>query len=253
MSFRTVSVLFLFSLTTNSFAQDLTLEQIMADPDWLGNQPEGAYWGPDNRRVYFQQKQQGSELRDLFVVDSNDGAIAQVAESDWSQVSRSAAVYSEAGDLHAWAYSGDIYLSDGDAVRQVTRTAAAESSPMFMSDGRIAFVRDGQVFLFDRLTGFTEQVSNLQFEKDPSDDESFDVLRAHQERLYGQLRKASKDEEEARERESSLFKLDDALSPAPVYFGDKVASQGFALSPDGRRLLLVTGPKDPDAEPCRIT
>ncbi|MDH3861235.1 MAG: prolyl oligopeptidase family serine peptidase, partial [Gammaproteobacteria bacterium] len=40
---------------------------------------------------------------------------------------------------------------------------------------------------------------------------------------------------------------DGALSPAPVYFGDKVASQGFALSPDGRRLLLVTGPKDPDA------
>ena len=247
MSLRTVSVLFLFSLAANSFAQDLTLEQIMADPDWLGNQPEGAYWGPDNRTVYFQQKQQGSELRDLFVVDSNDGAIAQVAESDWSQVSRSAAVYSEAGDLHAWVYSGDIYLSDGDTVRQVTRTTAAESSPMFMNDGRIAFVRDGQVFLFDRLTGFTEQVSNLRFEKDPTDEESFDVLRAHQERLYGQLRKASKDEEEARERESSLLRLDGALGPAPIYFGDKVASQGFALSPDGRRLLLVTGPKDPDA------
>lgn len=246
MSLRTVSVFFLFSLAANSFAQDLTLEQIMADPDWLGNQPEGAFWGPDNRTVYFQQKQQGSELRDLFVVDSNDGAIAQVAESDWSQVSRSAAVYSKAGDLHAWAYSGDIYLSDGNTVRQVTRTTTAESSPMFMNDGRIAFVRDGQVFLFDRLTGFTEQVTNLRFEKDPTDEESFDVLRAHQERLYGQLRKASKDEEEARERESSLHKLDGALSPAPIYFGDKVASQGFALSPDGRRLLLVTGPKDPD-------
>ncbi len=155
-------------------------------------------------------------------------------------------MYSEAGDLHAWTYSGDIYLSDGDAVRQVTRTAAAESSPMFMNDGRIAFVSDGQVFLFDRVTGFTEQATNLRFEKDPADEESFDVLRAHQERLYGQLRKASENEEEARERESSLFQLDDALSPAPIYFGDKVASQGFALSPDGRRLLLVTGPKDPD-------
>ena len=246
MSLRTVFVLLLFSLAANSFAQDLTLEQIMADPDWLGNQPEGAYWGPDNRTVYFQQKQQGSELRDLFMVDSNDGAIAQVAESDWSQVSRSAAVYSEAGDLHAWAYAGDIFLSDGDSVRQVTRTAAVESSPMFMNDGRIAFVRNGQVFLFDRVTGFIEQITNLRFEKDPSDEESFDILRAHQERLYEQLRKASKDKEEARERESSLFRLDDALSPAPVYFGDKLESRGFALSPDGRRLLLVTGPKDPD-------
>ena len=247
MKIRTALLSLLVIAPAFAFGQNLTLEQIMADPDWLGNQPEGAYWGPDNRTVYFQQKQQGSELRDLFVVDSNDGAIAQVAESDWSQVSRLAAVYSEAGDLHAWTYSGDIYLSDGDAVRQVTRTAAVESSPMFMSDGRIAFVRDGQVFMFDRVTGFTEQVSNLRFEKDPSDEESFDVLRAHQERLYGQLRKASEDEEEAREREASLFRLDDALSPAPIYFGNKVASQGFGLSPGGRRLLLVTGPKDPDA------
>lgn len=247
MSLRTVSVLFLFSLAANSFAQNLTLEQIMADPDWLGNEPEGAYWGTDNRTVYFQQKRQGSELRDLFLVDSNDGAIAQVAESDWSQVSRSAAVYSEAGDLHAWTYSGDIYLGDGDAVRQVTRTATAESEPMFMNDGRIAFVRDGQVFMFDRVTGFTEQASNLRFEKDPADEKSFDVLRAHQERLYGQLRQKRKDEEEASERESSLYHLDDALSPAPIYFGSDIASQGFALSPDGRRLLLVTGPKDPDA------
>ena len=246
MKIRTALLSLLVITPGLAIAQNLTLEQIMADPDWLGNQPEGAYWGPDNRTVYFQQKRQGSELSDLFVVDSTDGAIAQVAESDWSQVSRSAAVYSEAGDLHVWTYSGDIYLSDGDAVRQVTRTAAAESSPIFMNDGRIAFVRDGQVFLFDRMTGFTEQVTNLRFEKDPTDEESFDVLRAHQERLYGQLRKASETEEEARERELSLFRLDDALSPAPIYFGDKIASQGFALSPDGRRLLLVTGPEDPD-------
>ena len=197
MKIRTALLSLLVITPAFAFGQNLTLEQIMADPDWLGNQPEGAYWGPDNRTVYFQQKQQGSELRDLFVVDSNDGAIAQVAESDWSQVSRSAAVYSKAGDLHAWAYSGDIYLSDGNTVRQVTRTTTAESSPMFMNDGRIAFVRDGQVFLFDRLTGFTEQVTNLRFEKDPTDEEGFDILRAHQERLYGQLRKASKDEEEA--------------------------------------------------------
>src|SRR5210317_873383 len=134
-------------------AQDLTLEQIMADPDWLGNQPEGAFWGADSRSVFFQQKQQGSELRDLYVVDSSDGAIAQVAESDWSHVSRSQAVYSETGGLHAWTYSGDVFLSGGDTVRQVTRTATAESSPMFLNDGRLAFARDEQVFLFNRETG----------------------------------------------------------------------------------------------------
>ena len=244
MKLRTV-ILSIFVFTPACvLAQDLTLEQIMADPDWLGNQPEGAFWGADNRSVYFQQKQQRSELRDLYVVDSNDGAIAQVAESDWSQVSRSPAVYSEAGDLHAWTYAGDIFLSDGDTVRQVTRSATIESSPMFLNDGRLAFERDGQVFLLSHETGLIEQASNLRFEKDPTDEEDFDVLRAHQERLYSQLRKAKKDKEEAREREEYLYQVDEALSATPIYFGDKLASQGFALSPDGRRLLLITGPKE---------
>ena len=244
MKFRTATFLVVLSMSGYASAQDLTLEQIMADPDWLGNQPEGAYWGPDNRTVYFQQKRQGSKLSDLYAVDSTDGAIAQVAERDWSQVSRSSAVYSEAGDRHAWVYSGDVYLSDGNTVRQVTRSADGESAPMFMNDGRLAFEREGQVFLFDEATGFAEQVTNLRFEKDPSDDEDFDYMRANQERLYGQLRKAKKDKEEAREHGESLYKLDDALSAAPIYFGDKLASQGHALSPDGRHLLLVTSAKD---------
>ena len=105
-------------------AQDLTLERIMADPDWLGNKPENAFWGAASRHVYFEQKRQGSKLRDLYSVDTRDGAIAQVAESDWSRRSRSGVVYSDAGDLHAWVYSGDVYMSAGDAIRQVTRTSA---------------------------------------------------------------------------------------------------------------------------------
>ena len=151
MTFRAV-ILCLFAIVPAlAGAEDLTLEQIMADPDWLGNQPEDAYWGPDNRSVYFELKRQGSELRDLYAVDSSDGAIAQVAERDWSQVSRSSVVYSEAGDLHAWTYAGDVFLSDGDEVRQVTRTAVTESAPMFMNDGRVAF--DYVMTATDRETG----------------------------------------------------------------------------------------------------
>ena len=36
--------------------QTLSLEQIMADTDWLGNAPENSFWGADNRTVYYQQK-----------------------------------------------------------------------------------------------------------------------------------------------------------------------------------------------------
>lgn len=247
MTIRELAFLAIAFTPVAAAAEGLTLEQIMADADWLGNQPENAYWGADSAVIYFQQKRQGSELRDLFMVDSRDGAIAQIAEREWSQVSRGDAVYNAAGNRHAWTYAGDVFLSDGDTVRQVTRTAATESAPTFMNDGRLAFQRDGQVFLFDPRSGFVEQISNLRFEKDPAEEDAFDVMRAHQERLYEQLRKAEKKKDEAREHGDSLYRFDEALSAAPIYMGDKLESQGFAISPDGKRLLLVTSAKDADA------
>jgi dipeptidyl aminopeptidase/acylaminoacyl peptidase len=234
------------------FAADTTpippLEQIMADPDWLGNQPENAYWGDDNRTVFFEQKRDGSKLNDLYSVDTRKSTVSPVSESDWSQFFKSSVVYSENGKLHAWTYSGDIYLSGRRSPRQVTRTAAVESSPMFMNDGqRIAFERDEQMFVFDPAVGLTEQVTNVRFEKDPADEEDFDVLRTHQERLYRQIREAKEDEVEARERGDSLYELDDALSAAPVYMGDDLSSQGQAMSPNGRWHLVVTASENFDA------
>jgi dipeptidyl aminopeptidase/acylaminoacyl peptidase len=119
---------------------------------------------------------------------------------------------------------------------------------MFMADGRrVAFQRDGQFFVFDPATGLVEQVSNVQLEKDPGDDEPFDVMRAHQERLYGKLREARKEKDEAREREALLYELDDSLGAAPIYLGDDLESQGMSLSPNGRRLLIFTTEKSFDA------
>jgi len=241
MTNKTTTLLALILAAPLAHAGDLTLERIMADADWLGNKPQNAFWGADSRSVYFEQKREGSKLRDLYSVDTTDGAIAQVAESSWSQTFRGSTVYSKAGDLHAWSYAGDIFMSDGDTSWQVTRTAVAESSPVFMADGRrVAFQRDSQMFVFDPATRLAEQVTNLRFEEDPAADDDFDVMKAHQERLYRKLREAKQDKDEARERETSLYELDEALSAAPVYMGDSLESQGQALSPDGRYLLVVT-------------
>jgi len=222
-----------------------TLEQIMADPDWLGNQPENAYWGDDSRTVFFEQKRNGSALKDLFSVNTRNSEVAQIAESDWSRFFKTSIVSSNTGKHRAWTYSGDIYLSGRKSPRQVTRTTAVESGPMFMSDGRrVAFERDEQMFVFDPANGFTEQVTNIRFEDDPADEEDFDVLRTHQERLYRQVREAKEDEVEARERKDSLYAVDEALGAAPIYMGDKISSEGQSMSPNGRWHLVITSNND---------
>ena len=70
------------------------------------------------------------------------------------------------------------------------------------------------------------------------------MLRAHQERLYEQLRKERRQRDEALERTGSLYKLDPNLPAAPLYFGDKLEFEGHTLSPDGRWLIEVTSAKD---------
>ena len=225
----------------------LTLEQIMADTDWLGNAPEDPFWGTDSKTVYYQQKRQGSELRDLFAVDSEGGSGSQVAESDWSQQFHTSITYNLAGDRRAYVYEGDIYLVDETGPRQVTRTAAMESAPMFMADGqRIAFERDGQMFLHDPASGLTGQVSDVRFSDDPGKDDDFDVMKAHQLRLFSTLQKKKNDEQETRERKESLYQTDAGLPAAPVYMGDKLQPEGQSLSPSGRWLLIVTRAKSDD-------
>ncbi|HAN28085.1 MAG TPA: hypothetical protein DCP75_10280, partial [Haliea salexigens] len=42
------------------------LEQIMADPDWIGNPPTEAYWSDDEQAVYYRQKRLDSTLQDTY-------------------------------------------------------------------------------------------------------------------------------------------------------------------------------------------
>ncbi len=59
------------SITSNTESEQLTLEQIMADPDWIGRQPSSEYWADDSQAVYYQQKHHHAivfdEENDLFL------------------------------------------------------------------------------------------------------------------------------------------------------------------------------------------
>ena len=46
------------AVAANAQATDIiTLEQIMANPDWSGRAPESRTWGDDSNTVYYKQKQ----------------------------------------------------------------------------------------------------------------------------------------------------------------------------------------------------
>jgi dipeptidyl aminopeptidase/acylaminoacyl peptidase len=227
-------------------APPVTLEQIMADPDWIGNPPENPYWGADGRTVYYEQKRAGSELRDLVRLDVASGAsrvvppaekgTAEAAGGDWS-LDRKWKVYTR---------KGDVYLKNAatGAVRQLTRTAEEESEPRFMvGDGRVSFRRGNAFFVYDLASGLVAQAVDVRLEKDPALDEDPTVLRDAQLRLFDVLRKAKRDRDEAREEERVEQRADPSRPPLPFYLGDKMEIELAAFAPSGDWLVLVTTPK----------
>src|SRR6476660_8718094 len=194
-------------------APAVTLEQIMADPDWIGNPPERAHWSADGRAVYYEQKRQGSERRDLLRLElgAGTGAARVVPPAEKGTADASPGDWSLDRKWKVYVRQGDVYLKNAGngAVRQLTRTAAEESEPRFMvGDTRVSFRRGDAYFVVDLGTGLISQATDVRLEKDPALGEDPTSLRESQVRLFDVLRKAKRDRDQAREEERAEQRAD---------------------------------------------
>src|SRR5882724_3532073 len=231
---------------SHAAAPPVTLEQIMADPDWIGNPPERAYWEDDGRAVYYEQKRQGSEMRDLFRLDLATGAARIVPPAEKGTVDAPGGDWSLDRKWKVYARQGDVYLKNAatGAVRQLTRTAEAETQPLFMvGDHRASFRRGNAFFVYDLDSGLLSQPVEVRLEKDPAKEDDPTYLKESQLRLFDVLRKRKHDRDEAREDDRAEQRADPTRPPLPFYFGDKVEIEDATLSPSGDWLVLVTRPK----------
>jgi len=239
------------SVASAQRAEEVTLELIMSDPDWMGNGPEFMYWSDDSRRVLYMRKREGSQIRDLYestlegesrLIPEDQRATADVRGGDWSR-DRSMKVYER---------EGDIYLKDLDAgvTRQLTRTNGRESSPFFLvGDDRIAYQRDRTIFIRELDSGLEHQPAELRFEKDPDEKRAEEekkqgYLEDQQERLFEIIRKREEREQERRQWNESLREADPMRAPEPWWLGDKHQLGGSELSPTGEALFLTLRPRN---------
>jgi len=98
-------------------ADEITLERIMADPDWIGNSPEDAYWSDDGRSVYFSRKATGTDRRELFRQGKGDGAKAErVAGAERGRADQPHGSWSPDFRLKTFLHEGDVFVKDDDPV-----------------------------------------------------------------------------------------------------------------------------------------
>jgi dipeptidyl aminopeptidase/acylaminoacyl peptidase len=223
----------------------LSLEKIMADPDWIGPPVRDAYWSADGRAVYYSLKRIGSPIVDLHRMDPATGK-DQVLDAAAMANADGPAVYDRAGRRAAFIRNRDIFVRDLSSGRllQITRTPQAKSSPHFSLDGRLLSFRvDNDWFVYDFGSGVATPAAIVKTEKDPNAPPAADDLREMQLRTFSTLRKLHDDAETARKHDEALQKGDVTRAALPFYLGDEVVIRGTELSPDGRWLLVVTEPK----------
>ncbi|RPH56129.1 S9 family peptidase, partial [bacterium] len=160
-------------LPTLAFAAgpEVTLERIMAHPDWIGNPPEEPFWGDDGRSVYFVRKRQGEERRDLYRVDLGTNETTIVADEDRGAVDARGGEISRDRRWKVYERRGDVYLKNLETgeLRQITRTAAREEDPRFLvGASRISYRQDNGFFIVDLVSGLVSQAADLRLEDDPA-------------------------------------------------------------------------------------
>jgi len=237
------------SLAFAQVPQPLTLDKIMADPDWIGTPVEQAWWSWDGQAALYTRKREGSNTRDLWQLPVAGGAAVLVADEARGGLDAHSPEYDATRSRAAFVRNGDVFVRDlrSGALTQLSRTEAEESRPQWSSDGGLVWRAGNDWYRWSVALGVV-QASNLQALDDPAKAPEADDLRDRQLRLIETL-KTDRDRREAeREQELAWRRADPTRTPAPVYLGKDVAIADTALSPDGRWLLAVTMVKDEDGK-----
>jgi dipeptidyl aminopeptidase/acylaminoacyl peptidase len=240
-------LLFVATAAAQAPSAPLTIEQTMADPDWIGPSVEKAWWSWDGKQVEYLLKRDGSPVRDSYRQSIDGSAATRIGDEARATLDADEPVFDAQRQRMLFVRNGDIFLRDlrSGALTQLTRSNETESRPQFASDGS-AIWRAGNDWYRWTPGGAAAQVTVLKAARDPNADPKPDVLREQQLATLSTLRTDRAQREALKQQEEAWRKADPSRAPAPVYLGDDVEIADSALSPDGRHLLVVTQAKGAD-------
>lgn len=227
--------------TSEATSANLTLDQIMSDPDWIGAPVEQAWWALDGQNVYYRIKEQGSELRELHQFELASNKDHTLPLSAWGEVDGSDFRYNQRETKVVFTRDGDVFMRNvlDDELFQLTRTPEGEREAFFSHDGDYVYFQRGQDwYQYELLTHLISPVADLQFSDDPNAEQD-DDLRDMQLRLFSTLKDQERNAKLRREQREERSHQDYSILPGPWYLGSGWEAAGSSLSSDGRYLLLA--------------
>ncbi len=235
-------------LAAPAFAQTpITLDQAMADPDWIGPPVELAWWSWDGRQAQYLLKREGATIRDTYVQPIEGGEARKVDGAGRAQLDAANPSFDASRTRMAFVRNGDVFVRDlrTGVLTQVTRTDVAEALPRWSRDGQLTFRVGNDWFRWNAGNG-ASQAAVLKAEKDPGAAPASDDLRERQLRMLRTLRDDKDRRDAARVQDQQWRSEDPTRAPLPVYLGSDVTIVDSLLSPDARWALVVTTQKGAD-------
>ncbi|MEC7825735.1 MAG: S9 family peptidase, partial [Pseudomonadota bacterium] len=229
-------------VATSKSNSELTLKQIMADPDWLGRQPSRPSWSLDGD-IVFARKREGSVVDDYFLIEAGKTGNGEKIElSQAHQYRYDEKVTSHDGQYTAWRFEDSVFVKMPDgAVVQLTRGGQSLRDLTFMTDNRL-MARTGDSFIaFDLRTGQQSLLMSWKFADAPTANKPpKDFIAAEQQTLIQYIQVQRKNREDRFEHEAAMRTASTAVAPEPFYFPSGERLVAATLSPNGQHAIVVT-------------
>ncbi|QSX34344.1 prolyl oligopeptidase family serine peptidase [Shewanella avicenniae] len=227
--------------------QPLTLNQIMADPDWMGLTAEGAYWSDNGESVLFSRGKSASRLRDYYRLNIASGETEALPLAELHKASQRLGVYSADKKRKAYVYQNNLFVKDiaSGNIQQLTRQADRIDGASFLNNGDVVYWQGDKVFQIDSASGMVAVLADIRFSKAPEgvkDPSSF--LAKQQARLIQYVAQEHAKAKAAEDYKAVLRAADPTMAAEPFYLGEQDALQELSVSPDGQYLFLVLQDKN---------
>jgi hypothetical protein len=126
-------IMLLLAVTARAWSQDrleeLTIENIMRDPKWMGTAPSDIQWAPDSKSIYFKWNPDSAPGDSLYVVTLPE--LKPLKLTGPSGAPGQGLSFNTTFTNSVYEKDGDLFLFDNTSsrIQQITNTTIRESSP----------------------------------------------------------------------------------------------------------------------------
>lgn len=228
-------------LTAQENQSELTIEQIMQDPKWIGAVSNDIWWSDDGKHLYFKWNPGDAEDDSIYVVSRDGGEPRKLTLQERKNLVPESGNYTKDKTRKVYEKDGDIFILDipaGD-ILQITNTTENEHSPKFtFYDRDITFVQNSNLYKWISETGTIKQLTDFKSGAEPkekSKTEREDWLEKEELSLIQILKERKQEDEKKRKGE----KLLEPERPKKIYVSDK-SVDNIQLSPDEKFVTFIT-------------